>query len=85
MPKLKKLTASDKRLDLKPGDIKTVTVTAEYDTGATANVADKVVWTTSNASVAKVTNGRIEAIAKGTARIKGKFDSKTVSITVYVK
>ncbi|ANY75350.1 hypothetical protein BBD41_23785 [Paenibacillus ihbetae] len=85
VPKLKKLTASDKRLDLKPGDIKTVTVTAEYDTGATANAADQVVWTTSNASVAKVTNGRIEAIAKGTARIKGKFDSKTVSITVYVK
>ncbi|GIO96160.1 hypothetical protein J14TS5_12460 [Paenibacillus lautus] len=85
VPKLKKLTASEKKLNLKPGDVKTVTVTAEFDTGAKTNVGDIAVWTTSNASVAKVTNGRIEAIAKGTARIKGQYNSKTVSITVSVK
>lgn len=85
VPKLKKLTASEKKLNLKPGDVKTVTVTAEFDTGAKTNVGDTAVWTTSNSSVAKVTNGRIEAIAKGTARIKGQYDSKTVSITVSVK
>jgi hypothetical protein len=85
VPKLKKLTVSEKKLNLKPGDVKTVTVTAEFDTGAKTNVGDTAVWTTSNASVAKVTNGRIEAIAKGTARIKGQYNSKTVSITVSVK
>lgn len=85
VPKLKKLTASEKKLNLKPGDVKTVTVTAEFDTGAKTNVGDAAVWTTSNSSVAKVTNGRIEAIAKGTARIKGQYNSKTVSITVSVK
>lgn len=85
VPKLKKLTASEKKLNLKPGDVKTVTVTAEFDTGAKTNVGDIAVWTTSNSSVAKVTNGRIEAIAKGTARIKGQYNSKTVSITVSVK
>lgn len=85
VPKLKKLTASEKKLNLKPGDVKTVTVTAEFDTGAKTNVGDTAVWTTSNSSVAKVTNGRIEAIAKGTARIKGQYNSKTVSITVSVK
>ncbi|MBU5346388.1 Ig-like domain-containing protein [Paenibacillus lautus] len=85
VPKLKKLTASEKKLNLKPGDVKTVTVTAEFDTGAKINVGDTAVWTTSNSSVAKVTNGRIEAIAKGTARIKGQYNSKTVSITVSVK
>ncbi|WP_339290932.1 Ig-like domain-containing protein [Paenibacillus sp. FSL W8-0187] len=85
VPKLKKLTVSEKKLNLKPGDVKTVTVTAEFDTGAKTNVGDTAVWTTSNSSVAKVTNGRIEAIAKGTARIKGQYNSKTVSITVSIK
>lgn len=85
VPKMTKLIASEKKLNLKPGDVKTVTVTAEFDTGAKTNVGDTAVWTTSNSSVAKVTNGRIEAIAKGTARIKGQYNSKTVSITVSVK
>ncbi|GAB6926144.1 hypothetical protein JCM10914A_01270 [Paenibacillus sp. JCM 10914] len=85
VPRMTKLTASDKRLDLKPGDIKTVTVTAEFDTGAKTSVGSSATWTTSNSSVAKVTNGRIEALSKGTARIKGQYNSKTVSITVYVK
>ncbi|SEK20346.1 Ig-like domain (group 2) [Paenibacillus sp. cl141a] len=85
VPKMTKLIASEKKLNLKPGDVKTVTVTAEYDTGAKASVGDTAVWTTSNSSVAKVTNGRIEAIAKGTARIKGQYNSKTVTITVSVK
>ncbi|RAR45046.1 Ig-like domain-containing protein [Paenibacillus sp. MDMC362] len=85
VPKMTKLIVSEKKLNLKPGDVKTVTVTAEFDTGAKTNVEDTAVWTTSNSSVAKVTNGRIEAIAKGTARIKGQYNSKTVSITVSVK
>ncbi|MBX4147343.1 Ig-like domain-containing protein [Paenibacillus sp. FSL W7-1279] len=85
VPKMKKLIVSEKKLNLKPGDVKTVTVTAEFDTGAKINVGDTAVWTTSNSNVAKVTNGRIEAIAKGTARIKGQYNSKTVSITVSVK
>lgn len=85
VPKMTKLIVSEKKLNLKPGDVKTVTVTAEFDTGAKTNVGDTAVWTTSNSSVAKVTNGRIEAIAKGTARIKGQYNSKTVSITVSVK
>lgn len=85
VPKMKKLIVSEKKLNLKPGDVKTVTVTAEFDTGAKTNVGDTAVWTTSNSNVAKVTNGRIEAIAKGTARIKGQYNSKTVSITVSVK
>lgn len=85
VPKLTKLTASDKRLDLKPGDVKTVTVTADFDTGAKTSVGDSAVWTTSKSSVAKVTNGRIEAVSKGTARIKGQYNSKSVTITVSVK
>ncbi|WMT42472.1 Ig-like domain-containing protein [Paenibacillus sp. D2_2] len=85
VPKLTKLTVDEKSLALKPGDVKTVKLTAEYDTGATASVNDSAVWTTSKATVAKVTNGKIEVVGKGTATIKAKLDTKTVSIRVTVK
>ncbi|AZS14544.1 Ig-like domain-containing protein [Paenibacillus lutimineralis] len=85
VPKLTKLTVDEKSLKLAPGYVKTVKLTAEYDTGASASVNDKAVWTTSKASVAKVTNGKIEAVGKGSATIKAKFGDKTVSVRVTVK
>lgn len=85
VPKLTKLTASEKKVNLKPGDVKTVTVTALYDTGKQTNVSSNAEWTSSKPSVAKVSNGKIEVVGKGTARIKAKFDTKTVTITVSVK
>ncbi|HEY4392122.1 MAG TPA: hypothetical protein VGN02_12320, partial [Paenibacillus sp.] len=85
VPKLTKLTVDEKSLALAPGYVKTVKLTAEYDTGATASVNDSAVWTTSKASVAKVTNGKIEAVGKGSATIKAKLDTKTVTIRVTVK
>ncbi|GAA0412452.1 Ig-like domain-containing protein [Paenibacillus motobuensis] len=85
VPKLTKLTVDEKSLKLAPGYVKTVKLTAEYDTGASASVSDKAVWTTSKASVAKVTNGKIEAVGKGSATIKAKFGDKTVSVRVTVK
>lgn len=85
VPKLTKLTASEKKLNLSPGGIKTVVLTATYDTGKTTNVASNAEWTSSNPSVAKVTDGRIEALAKGTTRVKAKFGTKTVTVTVSVK
>ncbi|WP_246246714.1 Ig-like domain-containing protein [Paenibacillus lemnae] len=85
VPKLTGLTASEKKLNLQPGDTKTVTLTAAYDTGTTGIVTDSALWTSSNPSVAKVNAGKIEVSGKGTARIKAKLDSKTVTITVSVK
>ncbi|GAA0135838.1 Ig-like domain-containing protein [Paenibacillus sp. YSY-4.3] len=85
VPKLTKLTVDEKKLALAPGGIKTVVVKAEYDTGATAIVTGSAEWTSSKPSVAKVTGGKIEAVGKGTASIKGKFDGKTVTISVTVK
>lgn len=85
VPKLKKLTVNEKRINLAPGNSQTVIVTAEYDTGKTAAVTNSAVWTSTKPAVAKVSAGRIEAVAKGTATIKGKIDGKTVSITVVVK
>lgn len=85
VPKLTKLTVDEKSLKLAPGYVKTVKLTAEYDTGALTSVNDRAVWTTSKASVAKVTNGKIEAVGKGSATIKAKFGGKTVSVRVTVK
>lgn len=85
VPKLKKVYANTKRINAAPGSTQNIVVTAEYDTGKTAIVTNSVNWTSSKPAVAKMNAGRIEAIAKGTATIKGKFDGKTISITVVVK
>ncbi|MNV70819.1 Bacterial Ig-like domain (group 2) [compost metagenome] len=86
VPKLTKLTVSEKSLKLAPGGSKSVAVTAEYDTGKTAVVTGAVVWTSSKPSVVSISqNGTITALAKGTASVKGKFGTKTITVTVTVK
>ncbi len=85
VPKLTKLTVDEKSLKLAPGSAKTVVVTAEYDNGKKPSVTGSAVWTSSKSSVAKVTAGKIEAVAKGSATIKAVYGGKTVSIRVTVK
>lgn len=85
VPKLQKLTVSEKQLTLSPGSAKTVTLTALYDTGKSAAVTGSAVWTSSKPGIATVTNGKIEAVAKGKTSIKGQFNGKTVTISVTVK
>lgn len=85
VPKLTKLTVDEKRLQLSPGSAKTLVLTAEYDTGAVSTVTGSATWTSSKTSVATVSAGKITAVAKGTATIKAKYGSKTVSISVTVK
>ncbi|MEK3901579.1 Ig-like domain-containing protein [Paenibacillus sp. FSL R7-0179] len=86
VPKLMKLTVSENRLNLAPGAGKNVVVTALYDTGRTAVVTGSMVWTSSKPAVAQVNaNGMITAVSKGSASIKGKLGTKTVSVYVSVK
>ncbi|BCG60311.1 hypothetical protein [Paenibacillus sp. URB8-2] len=86
VPKLAKLKVSETRFKLSPESTASVSVTAEFDTGKTADVTGSVMWTSSKPSVAAISqNGVIAASAKGTAVLKGKFDGKTVSVTVTVK
>jgi len=86
VPKLTKLTISENRLALAPGAAQAVVVTALYDTGNTAVVTGSTVWTSSKPAVAKVSStGVITAVAKGTASIKGKLGTKTVTVSVTVK
>lgn len=85
VPKLKKLYVDEKRLALSPGAVKSVVVTAEYDTGETVVVTSSATWTSSKPSVAKVTAGKIEAVAKGSSSIKAKYGGKTATVSVSVK
>lgn len=85
VPVLTKLVPSEKKLKLSPGGSAAVNLTAWYDTGKSVSVTDQVVWTSSKPSVASVVNGKILAVSKGTASIKAKYASKTVTIYVTVK
>ncbi|MNI52263.1 Bacterial Ig-like domain (group 2) [compost metagenome] len=86
VPKLTKLTVNETKLNLATGASQGVIVTAQYDTGKTAVVTGSVVWTSSKTTVAKVNaSGTITAVGKGTASIKGKWNNKTVTVTVTVK
>ncbi|WP_231574772.1 Ig-like domain-containing protein [Paenibacillus sp. FSL R7-0273] len=86
VPKLTKLTVNQTKLALAAGSSQSVVVTALYDTGKTAVVTGSVVWTSSKPSVAKVNaSGTITAVGKGTTSIKGKWNNKTVTVSVTVK
>ncbi|MEK3658532.1 hypothetical protein NSQ29_03145 [Paenibacillus sp. FSL F4-0236] len=86
VPKLLKLTVNENRLKMAPGAVQNAVVIAQYDTGKTAIVTGSAAWTSSKPSVARVSaSGQIVAVSKGTASIKGKIGTKTVTVTVTVK
>lgn len=86
VPKLMKLTVNETRLKMAPGAVQNAIVIAQYDTGKTAVVTGSAAWTSSKPSVARVSaSGQIVAVSKGTASIKGKIGTKTVTVTVTVK
>lgn len=74
------ITLSNKTLELVAGESKTVTATVK-PTNATNKT---VTWTTSDKNVAKVENGKITAVAKGTATITATADGKTATVKVTV-
>ncbi|MBP1999268.1 hypothetical protein J2Z69_000287 [Paenibacillus shirakamiensis] len=85
VPTLLKIATPDKKLMLAIGGVKTVALTALYDTGAEPSIVGSAIWTSSKPSVATVSAGKIEAISKGTTTIKAKYLNKTISITITVK
>ena len=58
------ITLSNSNLSLSVGDTKQLTATV-----TPANATSTVIWTTSNSSVATVSNGKVTAVGKGTATI----------------
>ncbi|MFD0590587.1 Ig domain-containing protein [Paenibacillus sp. GCM10027627] len=84
-PKLKSLIASTKSVQLAVGTTTTLSIQADYYTGSPVNVTASAVWTSSKTSVAKVEDGKITAVGKGSASIKATFGGKSVTIRVTVK
>ncbi|MDD6857265.1 MAG: leucine-rich repeat protein [Lachnospiraceae bacterium] len=49
------------------------------------NITGKIKWTTSDKSVATVSNGKIKAVGKGTATIKASIGKTTAKVVITVK
>lgn len=84
--KLTKLSVSEKSIKQAAiGSVRVVKLTADYENGKSADVADEAKWTSSNAKVATVTNGSIKIVGKGSATIKAAYGGKTVTVSVSAK
>lgn len=84
--KVKALTQNVQSLDLRKGETDSIIVTATYSDNTTdATVADKTVWSTSDAAIATVVNGKVKGISSGTATITGVYGKKTITLTVNVE
>lgn len=74
------ITLSKTTLSLKKGESETLTATVTPD-----NATDKTVtWSTSNAEVATVENGKVTAVKSGTATITAKAGEESASCAVTV-
>lgn len=84
--KLTKLTGSTKSLrQVAVGTVENVTLTAAFDNGKSVDVTKEATWTTSNAKVATVSDGKITLVGKGSASIKAVYGGKTVTVSVSAK
>lgn len=84
--KVKALTQNVQSLDLRKGESDSIILTATYSDNTTdATVADHAVWSTSDAAVASVVNGKVKGVASGTATITGVYGKKTITVTVNVE
>ncbi|WNC14482.1 S8 family serine peptidase [Brevibacillus brevis] len=84
--RLKQLQADAAKVTLRAGETFTPTIEATYSDKSKEQVADGIVWTTSNEKVASVNDaGEISAVAKGIATITAKYGKKAVRISITVK
>ena len=75
------VTLDKSAITLTEGESQTLTATVKPD-----NATDKTVtWTTSDESIAKVENGKVTAIAEGTATITAKAGDKSATCKVTVE
>ncbi|MBE3647964.1 Ig-like domain-containing protein [Paenibacillus polymyxa] len=83
-PKLLKLVLSNKNLKLPKGSSQVLSVSAIYDSGATANVTNSAVWTSSKPSIVQVTAGQVKALDSGSSSIKVVYGGKKVTTSAKV-
>jgi hypothetical protein len=83
--KLKSLTASSNSLTIKEEGTATLKVTATYVDNTKEDVTTKVIWTIANTDIVDVRSGKFYAQDLGKTVVKGKFDTKLVTVNVTVK
>jgi hypothetical protein len=79
------LTISEQNVWLRINGTKQLQLTVHYADGRTADVTDKADWSSSDESVAFVSDGLIKAYRSGTAIIKAQYNGKTVQTAVDVE
>ncbi|GAB1533886.1 MULTISPECIES: Ig-like domain-containing protein [Brevibacillus] len=82
--KIKSLIVSSKKISMIKDTVQQLDLNAVYRDKTTELVTDKAEWTSSKRSVATVENGKIVAIAPGTATIKAEYQKKSTTISVKV-
>lgn len=76
-----KITISDNEITLLLGEKDSLFANTEY----TGDIIPSTTWTSSNTSVVKVSQGEVEAIAKGTAVITAQAGNKTATCNIIVE
>ncbi|MEO3947259.1 Ig-like domain-containing protein [Gorillibacterium sp. CAU 1737] len=83
--KVKSLTKSKQKLELRLLEKATVQLTATYSDNSTEEVSGKADWSTSDDEVATVVNGTVTAVGSGSAVLTAKLGSQTATIPVDVE
>jgi uncharacterized protein YjdB len=78
------LTITPSNANLIPGDTATLQVNATYVGGKQVKISKGITWDTSGATVATVTNGKVTALAAGSADIKATYGESTATTTMTV-
>ncbi|WP_139492825.1 outer membrane protein assembly factor BamB family protein [Brevibacillus dissolubilis] len=82
--KLRSLLPDKRRLTLDVNQQHQITLKAVYIDKTSEIVTDQTTWSSSKPTVATVSGGKVTAIGKGTAYIRGVYLGKRISITVTV-
>jgi uncharacterized protein YjdB len=83
--KVKSLTKDKQLINLRLNQTEAVLVTAYYDDGTTEDVTNKADWSSSNNSIATVTNGSIKGLGSGSVTITAKYNNQSLTLPVNVE
>ncbi|WP_134683476.1 S8 family serine peptidase [Brevibacillus migulae] len=83
-PVLEKISASSKKLTLKPGAQSQLSVNAYYSDDSKKDITSEVQWDSQNERVAVVENGLVTAKGFGKTNITADFGGKTLKIPVEI-
>jgi len=81
---VKRVDVDKNQVSLLLKQMESVKLTATYPDGTTKDVTDLAEWTSSNEKVADVLKGDITGYSAGSAKITGKYGTKSVSVDVDV-